>query len=118
MSILSATASERLGRGDDAVARDAAGGVGGARRAARRHLMPGKKRRLTRGDVAVIAAIAIGLLVSFVALIQWESSRECIRWSTRFDAVKGGGMRRTEVCAEFRPRRDRKADDQDRGGQR
>jgi hypothetical protein len=75
MSILSATASERLGRGDDAVARDAAGGVGGARRAARRHLMPGKKRRLTRGDVAVIAAIAIGLLVSSPSWPSFNGSR-------------------------------------------
>jgi hypothetical protein len=66
--------------------------------------MAGKKRRLTRGDVAVIAAIAIGLLVSFVALIQWESSRECIRWSTRFDATEGGQIYRTQVCAEFRPK--------------
>ena len=66
--------------------------------------MAAAKRQLSRGDVAVIAAIAVGLLVAFVALIQWESGRECVRWSTRIDATEYGGIRRTQVCAEFRPR--------------
>jgi len=67
--------------------------------------MPGEKRPLTRRDVAVIIVIVIGVIASLVALIRWEMSREGVRWSTRFDATKGGGFHRTEVCAEFRPRR-------------
>ena len=87
------------------MARDAAGGVGGARRVARRHLMATERRRLSLRNVALITAIAIGVLVSVVALIRWDLSRECVRWSTRFDASRGG-IYRTEVCAEFRPRQD------------
>jgi hypothetical protein len=66
--------------------------------------MVGENTRLTRGDVAVIVTIAIGLLVSFVALVQWELSRECVRWSTRIDIDSLGNVSRTKVCAEFRPR--------------
>jgi hypothetical protein len=60
--------------------------------------------RLTRRDVAVIAGIAIVLLVFFVALIRWDSSRECIRWSTRIDIDDLGNVRHTKVCAESQPR--------------
>jgi hypothetical protein len=67
--------------------------------------MPGEKRPLTRRDVAVIIVIVIGVIASFVALIQWEMSRECVRWSPRIDATSSGQIRRTQVCAEFRPRR-------------
>ena len=63
-----------------------------------------EKTPLTRRDVAVIIVIAIGVIASFVALIQWEMSRDCVRWSTRFDATSSGQIRRTQVCAEFRPR--------------
>jgi len=64
-----------------------------------------EKKPLTRRDVAVIIAIAIGVLGSIVAVILWEMGRECVRWSTRVDANKAGTYL-TEVCAEFVPRRD------------
>ena len=67
--------------------------------------MPGEKRPLTRRDVAVIIVIVIAVIASFAALIRWEMGRECVRWSTRFDATGSGQIRRTEICAEFRPRR-------------
>jgi hypothetical protein len=57
--------------------------------------------QLTRRNVAVLV---LGVVASFVALIRWEMSRECVRWSTRFDATRSGVIRRTQVCAESRPR--------------
>ena len=66
--------------------------------------MASEKRPLTRGDAALIAAVAIGVLILFVALIQWESSRECVRWSTRIDIDDPGNVRSTRICAERQPR--------------
>jgi len=67
--------------------------------------MPGRKRPLTRWDLALIFVAAIGVIASIVAVILWEMGRECDRWSTRVDANRAGTYL-TEVCAEFVPRRD------------
>jgi hypothetical protein len=67
--------------------------------------MPGRKRPLTRWDSALIFFVAIGVIASIVAVILWEMSRECVRWSTRVDANRAGTYL-TKVCAEFAPRRD------------
>ncbi len=61
-------------------------------------------RLMTRRNVALIIALALSVLISVVALIQWELSRECVRWSTRIDMDDLGRVYRTKVCAEFRPR--------------
>jgi len=66
--------------------------------------MADEKKPLTRADWTFIAAVVIGVINLFVALIQWESSRECVRWSTRIDMDDLGNVRHTKVCAESRPR--------------
>lgn len=66
--------------------------------------MADEKNPLTRADWAFIVAVAIGVMILFVALIQWESGRECVRWSTRIDIDDLGNVSRTRVCAERQPR--------------
>lgn len=53
-----------------------------------------------RRKVVLIAAITVGTLASVTALVLWESSRECIRSSTRIDMSESGKVRWTRVCAE------------------
>ena len=60
---------------------------------------------MSRRNLVLIAAVAIGVLVSVLTFIQWEASRECVRWSTRIDVTRSGGIRQSPVSAEFRPRR-------------
>ena len=66
--------------------------------------MPDEKKPLTRADWAFITSVAIGVIISFVVLIYWESGRECVRWSTRIDIDDLGNVSRTRVCAERQPR--------------
>jgi len=77
----------------------------GRRGGTERALVPGEKKPLTRRDAAIIIVIAIGVIASFVALIRWDMGRECVRWATRFDTNDSRVVYRTQVCAEFRPRR-------------
>jgi hypothetical protein len=44
------------------------------------------------------------VLVVGIVLVQWELSRECVRWSTRIDIDSLGKVSHTQVCAEFRSR--------------
>jgi hypothetical protein len=81
-----------------------AANVGGDERAPRPDLMADEEKPLTRADWALITAVAIGVIALFVALIQWESGRECVPWSTRIDVDDLGNVRYTRVCAERQPR--------------
>lgn len=78
--------------------------VGCAEHAPQQDLTVEEKQPLTRADWTFIAAVAIGVIFLLVALVQWESGRECVRWSTRIDIDDLGNVRRTRVCAERQPR--------------
>jgi hypothetical protein len=48
--------------------------------------------------------VGLVLLIGLVALAVWESGSECVRWSTRINVDSYGGVSRSLVCAETRPR--------------
>jgi hypothetical protein len=54
---------------------------------------------LVIGSIVCAAALVILTL-----LVLWESGYECVRWSTRINVDEYGGVTRTRVCAETRPR--------------
>ena len=52
--------------------------------------------------LGLLAGLAV--LAGLVALIVWETGYECVRWSTRVNVDAYGGVSRSLVCAETRPR--------------
>jgi hypothetical protein len=66
----------------------------------------GRVRDFFRGHPKVAMATIIGVIVlaSLIATLIWESQQECVRWATRINVTKTGGVYTTKVCAETRPR--------------
>lgn len=63
-------------------------------------------RAFARKHPKITMATIIGVIVlaSLIATLIWNSQHECVRWATRINVTKTGGVYTTKVCAETRPR--------------